>query len=258
MDLKLTSLTSKNAFIQIFKNMNKFTEFICLNFSDDGLYVEGLDQTKSSIFTLTLNVGWFDKYNTESDLCLNINCNILSKILQTCRDKHELSLNYTDGDNLFVNFKSDDGFNKEFAIPLVDLDDNTISIKEIDCDVEFSIDTKIFADIIDELKMFNDVLNVECDDNHILFHASGIEGSMKCVLYDENNNDNINDFSCVENTKFKKAYSLKFVSIFCNFQKVSKEVNIQFTEDMPLKMTFDVGSESSLVFYLAPMMDGEY
>ena len=259
MNIELRHGEKKYTFIQIFKNMNKFTEFVKLNLSQGGLYVEGLDATKSSIFTLNLDSEWFDRFNVISETYLKINCIILSRILQTCKEKEDLYLYYNDeSDILSLSFKSEQGFNKDFDIPLVDLEYDTICVKEIDCDVEFSIETKILSGIMDDFKMFGDVLDVDCNDSRIIFVTSGVEGNMRCTLYDENHDDKIIGFSCVEDVEFKKSFSLKFMNIFCSFDKVCKEVNLQFTDDMPLKMSFNIDEKSHLVFYLAPLLLDNY
>ena len=258
MDISLSCENKKSKFIQIVKHLNKFSEFINIVFDVSGLSIEGMDQSRISIYMLKLANDWFDVYKVETGSRIGINSNTFAKILQICKDDDELLLSLCEEnqDSLKITFNSKNSFIKQFDIPLVDVDSEKICVKDIDCDVEFSIKTKTFAQTVDELKIFDDVITIQSSESSICFRSKGIEGSMMCVLYDEEQSDTekINDFSCVEGVNFNKSYSSKILSIFSCFDKVSPDVKILLTDDMPLQMIYAINEESSLKLYLAPKM----
>lgn len=260
MRLELSNCSKCKGFVHIFKNINKVSNFVLLHFKKDELKVQGLDMTKSAIFRLILKDTWFDEYNVESDeLRLGISTNILSKILSIYNDKHRIIITHDDkSDYLYINYESETDFTKEFEIPLTDVDEDEIQITEFEGDVEFIIESKILSNIIDELKIFDDSLQIACNESKIILETSGFEGKMKCTLYDEEQTvDLIQEYSCVEGLDLQESYSLKFFVVFCSFDKVSSEIKLSFSEEKPMQMTYDLGCNSLLSFYLAPKITND-
>ena len=254
MIIELNNLIKCTEFTTIFKHLHKFATFILLDFDKDGLNVQGMDPSKSCIFELNIKNTWFDKYEIqdENEYNIGVNAIILSKIFSIHNENQFIIISYNNEvENILLTFKSDTLFTKEFNIPLVDVDVNKLEIHSIDYDVEFTISTKLLDNIINELKIFNSDLNVKCDENIISLNCDGVEGSMKCILYDcENDNDFINDYSCTENINLNLTYSIKLFSMFCCFEKLSHIAKLEFGEEVPMRVYYKFGEENYLAFYL--------
>lgn len=254
--IEISDESNSNSFVQIFKNLNKFSDFITLEFKHDSLYVQGMDSTKSAIFDLNLTNDWFCKFNVTETVSIGLSSMSLSKIFGLYKEKQNLILDYQVGnDNITISFNSNSSFLREFVIPLNDIKNDQLSLPEIDYDVEFSIDTKMLTNIVDQIKIFDEKLDIICDEEQIIFKATGIDGSIKCVLYDDKESiDFVTEYVCTEGTTFDFAYSVKIFIIFCSFEKVSKEVKLGLTNDMPMHMIYKLNETSNLSFYLAPKM----
>ena len=262
--VKINETTKCLSFVGIFRNLHKFCEYVMLDCKKDGVYMEGMDATKSALFKLHLSHDWFDNYEIgEDDVELGLNCSILSKIFSVYNDKQTIEIKYDSevtGDVLDVIFDSNIDFMKEFSVPLIDTFDEKKNISVIESDAEFHIETKILSHIINELKLFDEDIHVECSEKHIVFSTCGIDGKMKCVLYDDSNetNDKVNDYTCIEDSVVNITYSLKMFHIFCSFEKVCEEVELAFTKDMPMKMEYKLSHNLGyLSFYLAPKMSDD-
>tara|TARA_A100001015_G_scaffold318565_1_gene438819 strand:- start:3102 stop:3896 length:795 start_codon:yes stop_codon:yes gene_type:complete len=262
MIIELNNLIKCTEFTTIFKHLHKFATFILLDFDKNGLNVQGMDPSKSCIFELNIKNDWFDKYEIidENEYNIGVNAIILSKIFSVHNENQFIVISYDNElDNILLTFKSDTLFTKEFNIPLVDVDVNKLEIHSIDYDVEFTIATKLLDNIINELKIFNSEVNVKCDENIISLNCDGVEGSMKCILYDsENDNDYINDYSCTEDIKLNLTYSIKLFSMFCCFEKLSHIAKLEFGEDVPMRVYYKFGQQNYLAFYLTSKIIDDY
>jgi proliferating cell nuclear antigen PCNA len=262
MIIELNNLSKCVEFTTIFKHLYKFTTFILLDFDKNGLKVQGMDPSKSCVFELNIKNDWFDKYEILDEIEYNIgvNANILSKIFGIHNENQCICISYDNElENILLTFKSENFFTKEFNIPLVDVDDNKLDIHAIDYDVEFTIATKLLDNMINELKIFNSDLNVNCNENLISLNCEGVEGSMKCILYDSiNDNDYINDYSCTENINLNLTYSIKLFSMFCCFEKLSHIAKLEFGEDSPMRIYYKFGEQNYLAFYLTSKIVDDY
>lgn len=262
MIININELNKCTEFITIFKHIHKFATFIMLDFTENGLEVQGIDQTKSCVFELNITNNWFDEYSIEDNKSYNIGVNaiILSKIFGIYNENQNICIEYLENENsILLTFVSDKLFKKEFNIPLIDVDNNKLDIKELDYDVEFSIATKILENVINDLKIFDSDLCLKCDDNVISFSCSGVEGSMKCILYDSSGeNDYINEYSCTEGINLNLTYSIKIFSMFCCFEKLSTMAKLEFGNDMPMRIYYQFGENNYLSFYLTSKIVDEF
>ena len=64
--------------------------------------------------------------------------------------------------------------------------------------------------------------------------------------------DDLNEYSIVEGEVIDLKYSLNYIAKMCLTNKISNEVVFCISADYPMKIKYDLGDESSIVFYIAP------
>ena len=74
------------------------------------------------------------------------------------------------------------------------------------------------------------------------------EGSMKVDIKMED----VKEYAIAEDTILTQSYSLKYVQLMCQFNKLSTEIKMGFCKNMPMTMKYELGEESYVMFYLAP------
>ena len=256
-NIEITETVSCHKIVQIFKNLSKFTDFIQFQFMPDKLYSQGMDGTKSAIFELSIFKEWFNVYHVTSSTILTLNTLILAKIFSIHNDNQKININYEDGsDFINISFVGSDTYIRKFTLPLTDIVEfNNITIKHVEHDFEFMIQTKILSNMVEQLRIFDENLIVQCDEKYIVFASNGDDGEMKCILYDTDENiDNVEEYVCIEDTKFEASYGIKLFSIMCSFDKLASHVNLCFNDDIPMNIKYKLGYESELSFYLAPKL----
>ena len=82
MKLIISNSSKAIKFTNIFNNLKNFTETTNMIFSDDGLYIQGMDKTQCCLFELKINNHWFDSY--EFDKSNDSEKIGISNIIKTC------------------------------------------------------------------------------------------------------------------------------------------------------------------------------
>lgn len=270
MELHINDAQKANSFVKMFRNMHLIAEHVSIKFFVNHIYIQGIENSKSAIFELKLDSEWFSTYemNSTNEMTINMNCNILSKVFSIHDEKETITISLNSNDdleNLFIVFDSHNDFKKDLKIPLMDDVCANLNITDIDYDVEFSMKSKTLASVLDKLSTFGPTLSIYCNENTIYFHASDVDGELKCILYDENeDSEYVEEYSCVEDTNLKVSYGMKMFSNFCTFEKVNTNVYISFSEDKPMKLSYKLddyenkeleSNKSELNFFLAPKID---
>ncbi len=250
---------------EVLSNLKCLSEFVTLRFEPERLYIQVLSTDHCSIFDMSLPKEWFDSYELDPDDAryLTLSTEISHKIIHTRQSSQYVEMSYTGNpDKLSISFKNEkankkaDQFPKEFEMPLMDVDNDLLDVPEVDYSVEFGIKTKVFQVINDQLALFSDVMNVYCDEENICFTANGNDGVMKVNLFDDDV-DYVTEFSIEEELKLSLDYSSKHFSHFCQFSKLSKNLNLGFSAEFPMQFAFDFPDQENMFvrMYLAPRME---
>jgi proliferating cell nuclear antigen PCNA len=257
MNITINNTGNAERFGLLFQHIRLFTEHVNVTFDKDKMFMQSMDSSRISVFELSLPSTWFDSYEHTgaAPITLGIHATMLFKILNTRDKSQNTQIIYNEEDDkLFINFASINTsvFNKRFELPLMDLDCDIMAIPTTESAAEFSIDSAIFSNLINQLKIFGDTIEIECTEDKITLHSISIEAGKMVV---DINIDDLTEYSINEGEVMKLSFSLTMLHNICMYNKIAKEVEIHLTNDFPMKIKYllgDDGGDASFTFYLAP------
>jgi hypothetical protein len=257
--ITINDVQKADAFATIFQHMKLFTEQVNLTVTAEKIFVQAMDTAHVCVFEITLPSAWFTTYQfdtSRSGVTIGLNSTILYRILNS-RDKGQLvALEYTneDSDKLFIHLtgQGKDNYDKHFEMPLFDIDIEMLSIPEMEASAEFSLTSSNFATIINQLKMFGDCLEFQCSEDTIALSSTSLEFGKMAV---EIKIDDLTAFSINEGEQLNLSFSLTYMHNICMYNKIAKEIEIQLTDNFPMKMVYSLGEEAYISFYLAPKIN---
>jgi proliferating cell nuclear antigen PCNA len=255
----ITDPIKSDIFASIFQHIKLFTDTINIMFEKERMYIQSMDAARVSIFEIIIPATWFDTYahNINSGVTIGLSSTMLFKVLST-RDKiQETRIMYEDdeSDKLYINFTSVDNksiFDRQFEMPLIELEYEIMVIPASESQAEFSIASSNFANIINQLKIFGDALDIDCNEERILLTSVSQEfGKMLVTI----NIDDLTAYSINEGESMNLSFSLNHLHNICMYNKIAKEVEIHLIENFPMKIIYALGSDAKMVFYLAPKIN---
>jgi hypothetical protein len=95
---------------------------------------------------------------------------------------------------------------------------------------------------------FGDDIQVKCTEEKIDLITNGITGEMLVTIPI----DDLTEYSIVEDEEIDLAYSLTYINKMCLTNKLSSEIQICISKEFPMKIIYDLGGDSNLIFYIAP------
>ena len=245
----------------IFCHLKPFTDNTVIYFKPNGIYIQCMDDGHCALFECTLDKSWFTTYdfNAASDMPnASLNIGMFYKVLNTREDEQTVEIELTKKyeDKIFISFNGGKTC-KYFELPLLNIDHdvlNTDSIKETDIDL--TIESKTLCDLINQLMIFDEVLTLSFSEEKIDMKSSGNEGSMKVDM----KIDDMKEYAIAENTTLVQSYSLKYIHMMCQFNKLAGDINMGFSKDKPMTMRYDLLDDSSVMIHLAPKVrdDDDY
>ena len=119
MEFTIDTNSKCNNFTTIVKYLRELTDYIKFNFSETGIYVQGMDGSQVCLYELRLNNDWFKDYSfTNSEYSeMSVSSKILFLILNIRQDDQIINLSY-EGEKLQIEFTGENSYDKFFESPL--------------------------------------------------------------------------------------------------------------------------------------------
>lgn len=258
MEIIIENVEKAQSFVQIFQNMKAFTDTISIILKEDKMYVQGMDNAHVSMFELSMMNTWFDSYKIEKDVVLGINVLIFAKILGIHKPSQKIRLTISNDDNLDISYVSEDKeFNKDFRMPLIDLDMDLMNIADFDFDLEFIMESKKLKSTIDEMVNFGENVKIDFKDDKIILNVESDTAGIMNTYIDI---DDVDECIISEDDDVSCSFTLKYMQYMSNYFKVAKTVQLKFSKQNPMmcKYILDEDSENNYIrFYLAPKISND-
>lgn len=263
MKLVLSDKQKVDKLVVVFRHLKSIVIDVNINLSGDGLYIQSMDNSHVCLVEMNILKEWFDKYSIKKDEVIGINTEMLFKVIDCWKEGQEITIytNNKKSNRLFIDFTGENKPLKKFELPLIDIDSEILEIPEKEYEVDLALKSNEFKELISELAIFNNTINFTCNSNEekVCIKADGELGTMNVEITD----NDILEFNILENLSLSVTYAISYICTMCNFSRISDDVYIHSSGDVPLKLHYsfdDKNSEESenyIRFYLAPKFDDD-
>jgi proliferating cell nuclear antigen len=266
MKITITDKKKKENFISLFSVLKNCSSLINITFQSELLHIQGMDKSHICLFDVKINKNWFSSYELTNNIKICFDSVFFYSIISTKNDNQELTIYLSDSnqDILHIVFDSKEKnetkekekkceFKKTFKMNLVEYEYEEMNIPSVDYDAEFSLSSKLIADIFSQLNNFGNDIVIKCSEENISLTTIGATGEMNVDVPI----DDLNDYSIIEDEEVVLTYSLAYINKMCITNKLSNDVNFSLSNECPMKISYSLGDDSSLVFFIAPKMNDE-
>lgn len=250
----------KDIFISIFQLLKTSSSQINLTIRKNIFHVQGMDKSHVCLFDLKLYCEWFNYYEVNKQYEMCFDSGIFHSIISTKGDDQALVfyLEEEDTDILSIELKNNEtskkgDYNKFFKLPLLDYEYQQMVIPTTEYDAEFTLHSKKVTDILSQLNNFGDDLNIKCSEDCIDFKSSGNSVEMRVNIPI----DDISSYAIVEDDVINLTYSLIYISKMCITNKLTDDIDFSLSNESPMKINYNLGQDSSLIFYIAPKISDD-
>ncbi|KAK8843858.1 proliferating cell nuclear antigen [Tritrichomonas musculus] len=239
-------------FKKILDTISILVEDVNLQCNEKGIFIQGLDPSKVSMFKLILKSSFFETYECNSNVMLGVNIPTILQIMKHLDEKKSFTLK-TNKKLTKLKFQiNNSGYSLNFTTSLKKLNKDGTIIPKILASATIKITTKSFTKLIDELNQKGDKVNITVCTNHIFLSTDKCPNTainLDCQ-YPNDVNIQVN-----EKMSFDITFSLRFLKIFSKASNLTKNVIIEITKDFPISIFFYFPKNLGLIeYHLAPMV----
>ena len=281
MEFQISDKKKKDIFVSIFQVLKNCSSIISCTFEEEFLHIQGMDKSHVCLFDVKLNKTWFNNYIISEKKTISFDSNIFHSIISTKSDNQTFifKMDSDNEDTLHIDFvtieeknsepeekkgkkskkeknntdKENKQFKKFFKLPLIENEYEELNIPIIDYDTEFTLSSKQVDDIFSQLNQFGNDIIIFCSEENIYLTTNGTTGEMRVQIPIED----LTSYSIFEGQEIELVYSLVYMNKMCITNKLSEEIDFSLSKVSPMKISYPLGEESSISFYMAPKVEDD-
>lgn len=255
MRLTIENKAKIEAFVAIFQLLKNWNCHINIHFEYDKLCIQTMSKSHICLADIEIKNKWFSSYDCSSNHKISVDSTHFSILMNYAlkHDKLELKLeDDADLDKLFVNFLNEKehkgAFDHFFELNLLDIDEDSLGIPDVDYDVEFTIESKKLVDVFSELHAFGSDLNIICNESVIELNSTGDSTKLKVNIPI----DDLNEYSISEGEELNISFSLSHLCKMCLSTKLCSTISLALSDKYPMSVIYNLGDDSKVSFFIAP------
>jgi proliferating cell nuclear antigen len=272
MRLSIENKSKMEMFVALFQLLKNWGSYLNLHFEKTRLYIQSMDKSHICLSSITISSQWFSSYQIEDATNISLDSTNFAIMMSYALKHNKMEINFedeSDPDKLFINLSSNpesslvepttkskgkkvkevqNKFDHFFELGLIDVEQDTLGIPEVEYDVDFTMKSENFVELIGELMVFGSNLNIICSEELLEFNASGDTGKLKVNIPI----DDLNEYAIAEGEILDISYSLNHIGKMCLSTKLGQNVSLSISSEYPMAIKYDLGDDSSVAFYIAP------
>jgi proliferating cell nuclear antigen len=239
-----------SAFRTVFEVLKDIINDVNLVFRPEGLMVVTLDTARVTLVHLVMPAENFEEYHCEGEHTAGLNVSNTYKLLKSVTNTDTLSMSIDDSYLLHIHIENAvKKSSTSFEFKLLDINDDMLSVPEIDMNVLTTIPSVDFQRVTRDMNNLAQDIRITRKKNTLELECEGGFANQKTIL------------ECVESGKdnaLGNIFSLKYINMFTRATSLCSSVQLMQHEDdsdMPIVFRYTVANLGELRFYLAPKVE---
>jgi proliferating cell nuclear antigen PCNA len=229
--------------------MKEFLPQAQFRISDKGLCVRGMDASHVGFTDYCLSASDCTSLQCSRPLVIGLNTDTISRVLNPVGTHDALTL-ATKDDSLVISYTNEKLSKRAvYTIPTLTIDEDALDLPTLTYEACIVAKTSDIVSAMKEVSHFGDSLHFRLDEGGFHISASGTHGKVCQTL--ENTDDR--DMSLGSSDTVEASFGTRYVmAILKGGAPLSTTMKIEFEPSQPARFTFQFGSASYFVGYLAP------
>ena len=243
--------TEKSDLWKIIANtISTLVEEATFNATPEGFSFRAMDPSHVALVDLSLSNALFDKYQCDKEYQLTVRVEEFTKLIKRASQKDSVSIT-TDDEYLIIELKN--GYKRDFKIHLIESSYSPAPVPSLSLNTHIKIKEKTLENVLNDINVVADHIIIEAENGKVDFIGKSDSG--EAVVTFEKNKEEIIELEIKE--KSRSTYGLQYlINIVKAIGNTSEDIIMEFSDNMPLKLEFNLGEAGSkLTFYLAPRIE---
>ena len=220
-------------------------------FNRDGIEVVAMDPANVAMVSFKLLSSGFTEYDIEKDIEAGINLQNFKQILRRASPSDVLTLELGTDNKLKIQLKA--ASTRTFSLPIIEMDEREQRVPNLQFPTTVSLQSSALMDAITDADIVAESVTFEAEPEKFSIHAQGDHSNAHIEM-------KASDSVKIQSTttaNVKAKYSIEYLKKMITGGKLSELVDVQFSQDYPLRLDYKLVDRLSLSFILAPRVEND-
>jgi len=254
-------LKNGDVLLKIFTAISDLVDYANINCKKEGMMLQAMDSSKVALAYMFLRAEGFEPWKCKRKCSLGIQLENFMKLLKFMHAKDSVELNYENGDELDLVFKS---MNEErvtnFSLKLMEVADEGLGIPEEHYQTCVQMSSSEFLRICRDSAQIGKTLTIRVTKEDICFSlieevGSGSVSIRNSTATGEDDELEATTIDCKE--KVEMGFALRYLLHFTKATPLSKIVTLRLSHGKPLLVEYKIDELGYIRYYLAPKINEE-
>lgn len=210
-----------------------------------------MDPANVAMVIFKLLSSCFSEYDVKDDTEIAINLNNLKQILKRAKPTDKIAIELDKENKLLIQLQSN--LLRTFSLPILELEEREQKVPELEFPVKIKMSSAVLNESIEDVGIVAESVSFIADAGKFSVNAAGDLSKAHIEI----NDDNETQICSQLDSTIKSKYSIEYLKKMVNSSKLSKEVELFFNQDYPLKLEYKVTDKMLLSFILAPRVEND-
>ncbi len=243
---KFTNVSEWRSSLIAIGDMGDDAMFIC---SNEGITFRGMDPSHVALLEVHFPKSSFLELDCEASF-FGVNVTDFMNIMTTAGDGDLVELTIKGKD--FMKIKVEGSLKIEFNLKLIERSEVNIPMPRIDVKSKISLASNLFGKILGNIERMSEHVMINSLENGIEFSGKGDIGDAKINLEKGNPNLPLHEITEESISSYDIGLMIKIIK---SIGRTCKVVNLEYGNQTPVKMLFEMPSMARAEYYLAPRVE---
>ena len=221
-----------------------------LKFDENGLKVRTMDPSRVAMIDMEISKSAFEEWTPGGTPKIGVNLMELEKLLKRS-GKDEATTISLDEKTGKLKVAISGKYSKVFTLPTLEPSEEEVPTPKLTFNAKFKFITSTLSQVLEDAQLVSDHIKVTTNQDGVAVNAQGDLMTANIAL------DKTNGLLDLEAKEESKAtYSLSYLmEMLKTMQALSDLGEIEYSTDMPMKLTFNKDEVIKIAWYLAPRIE---
>lgn len=220
-------------------------------FSQDGIEIIAMDPANVAMVIFRLLSSGFTEYDIQKDAKAGVNLQSLKQILRRASPADVLTLELGTDNKLKIQLRA--ATVRTFSLPVIEIEEKEQRIPNLQFPLTVTLPAQTLNDAITDADIVAESVSLVCEPELFAVHAQGDHSNANIEM---KASDSVRIQSTTQ-ANVKAKYSIEYLKKMISGGKLAELVDVQFSQDYPLRLDYKLVDRLSLSFILAPRVEND-
>jgi len=218
----------------------------------DCIEVVAMDPANVAMISFKLLGSSFTEYNLDKEVDITINLDNLKQILRRAKPMDTVNFQLDEEKNK-LKVKIFGSSKRTFSLSLINKPERAQKVPDLKFKTNISIASELFNEAVEDMGVISESVALLAEKNKFTIVSESKLNKAKVEIPGEKNTIIAMDSS----EPIQSKYSLEYLKKMIKASKLTKDLEIRFDNDYPLKLDYIIKDRLALSFVLAPRVSNE-